>query len=437
MIRRLPFAVLILAFSQLAAAQSTEPISREMIQTLLDRIDTLEKRVAELEKEKPSARATAPAAGLPATPGTAVAQTAQVHADHDQAPPLPDAVQQTTPTMRLNGFSDISFGATNQGGASSGFGNPSLLAPHSGFQEGQFILHISSALSQKVSVFSELSLTARSDAGTGSPSAPGFNAEVERLFIRYDLNDLFKVSFGRYHTPINYWNTAYHHGAWLQTTISRPEMVQFGGSFLPVHFVGALAEGRIPARGLNVNYTLGLGNGRSSTLSRSGDFGDVNNHRAFLAGFSIQPDALYGLQIGGAIYHDKLTPLTGAPATEWIQSGHIVWQRGATEFLAEVSNVAHRNILDSGTSNSQAFYLQPAYRLPFNDGKWKPYYRFERTHIPISDALFRPLPSYNGSTFGTRYDISRFAAFKLEYRHYIRRNLPNLDGVFLQTSFTF
>jgi hypothetical protein len=83
----------------------------------------------------------------------------------------------------------------------------------------------------------------------GSPPAPGFNFEVERSIIRFDQSDKLKISFGRYHTPINYWNTQYHHGSWLQTSESRPEMVQFGGSFLPIHFVGALAEGALPAGG--------------------------------------------------------------------------------------------------------------------------------------------------------------------------------------------
>ena len=69
------------------------------------------------------------------------------------------------------------------------------------------------------------------------------------------------MSFGRYHTPINWWNTAFHHGQWLQTTISRPEMTQFGGRFIPVHFVGALVEGNAPAAGWNVNYQAGIGNG--------------------------------------------------------------------------------------------------------------------------------------------------------------------------------
>ena len=39
-------------------------------------------------------------------------------------------------------------------------------------------------------------MTARSDAGTGTPPATGFNIELERLIIRYDVNDYLKVSFG-------------------------------------------------------------------------------------------------------------------------------------------------------------------------------------------------------------------------------------------------
>ena len=80
--------------------------------------------------------------------------------------------------------SDFNFSATDQRGTKSGF------------NEGQFTLHTASALSKKVTVFGELTLTARPDAGTGTPPAPGFNAEVERIVIRYDQSDYFKVSFG-------------------------------------------------------------------------------------------------------------------------------------------------------------------------------------------------------------------------------------------------
>jgi hypothetical protein len=70
--------------------------------------------------------------------------------------------------------------------------------------------------------------------------------------------------------------------------------------------------------------------------------------------------------------------------------------------------------------------------------QWKPYYRFEYIHVPKADLIFRPVvPVFHASTAGIRYDISTFAAFKFEYRHYIRRDGPGIYGFFGQTSFTF
>ena len=422
---------LAITISPAVIAQTMDSATRELIEKLQARIDGLERRVVELEKENG-------ALGRAATPpASAVSPTQAMHQAHEQAPVSAEA-QPNYPLLKIAGFGDLNFSATDLHAPATGFQPQSYLTTHSGFEEGQFTLQLSSALSPKVSVFSELTLTARPDAGTGSPAAPGFNAEVERLIIRYDLNDRFKLSFGRYHTPINYWNTAFHHGSWLQTTISRPEMAQFGGSFIPVHFVGALAEGALPAGGLNLNYNLGIGNGRGQVLSRAGDFADINNNRAWLANLFIKPDQLYGLQAGGSVYHDLLDPLAGAPAHEWIQSAHVVWNRESPEFIAEFANVTHRPVFTGVVSHSQASYVQTAYRLPWLDKKWKPYYRFEYIHVPQSDALFRNLvPTFHSSTAGVRYDISNFAAFKVEYRNYIRRGLPSIYGFFAQTSFTF
>ena len=129
--------------------------------------------------ENPRHDVTAPAA--PAPPPAAV----QAAHEHDAAP-LPDSERPSYPLLKVAGFSDFNFAATDLHGASGGFGTQTLLGPHTGFQEGQFALHMSSALSPKVSAFGELSMTARADAGTGSPAATGFNIELERLIIRYD-----------------------------------------------------------------------------------------------------------------------------------------------------------------------------------------------------------------------------------------------------------
>ena len=239
----------------------------------------------------------------------------------------------------------------------------------------------------------EFSLTARTDAGTGTPPATGFNAEVERSIIRFEHNDYFKVSFGRYHTPINYWNTAFHHGQWLQTTVSRPEMTQFGGKFIPVHFVGALVEGATPAGGLNFNYNFGVGNGRGNVISRAGDAGDNNNARAWLVNMFVRPDRFYGLQVGGSAYRDKdqhrrravqrvdyLRPFCLDPGN----AGNHCGVRQCTSRKPD-----HRP-RRSPTARRTTFRRPIASRCWTK--RWKPYYRFEYIHVPKSDTAVSAHP---------------------------------------------
>ena len=407
---RLTSALLFL--SPLLSAQAADSVNQaELIQQLLQRIDRLEKRVTELEGSRPE---------QPPPATTATAEPAAM--GHVHGTTMEPAL--SYPSLKLSGFGDLNYSASTQPGT------------HPSFNEGQFILHLTSALSSRVAYFGELSLTARTDGGTGSPPATGFNAEVERSIIRYDQSDHFKVSFGRYHTPISYWNTEFHHGSWLQTTASRPEMIQFGGSFIPVHFVGALAEGSFSAGGLNLNYNAGLGNGRSSTLSRAGDWGDVNNNKAWLANVFIKPDHLYGLRLGASIYRDKIDVAGRPESREWIAAAHVVWAKEKPEFIAEFFNVNHRQILTGLVTNNQAWYAQVAYRLPWEH--WKPYYRYEYIHTPLADAVYRGLGlSMNGSNLGVRFDISSFAAFKFEWRNQNRPGLANINLFWAQTSFTF
>ena len=261
---------------------------------------------------------------------------------------------------------------------------------------------------------------------------------MERTIVRYDYNDYFKLSFGKYHTPIGYWNAAFHHGAWLQTTIARPEMIKFGGTFIPTHFVGLEAEGNIPSGGLGLGYNVGLGNGRSSLLSKSGDSGDSNDNRAWVAAVYARPTRFYGLQVGASVYRDKLTPQPGQNFGEWITAADVVWTKEKPEFLAEYANVHHRDELTTNTWDSQAFYVQLAYRLPWQQSKWKPYYRFEYIHKPESDPTLADVLDLSGSTLGVRYDITNYAAFKGEYRNSRHGvNEPRVNGAFFQTAFTF
>ncbi len=416
-----------------AFAQSPPQVDAraETINALLARMERLERRIAELEARQ----RTDADLKLAAASGPSAAEESSVRADAEVersagsrasrqegmahpgmgqgTAPLQDM---TYPSLKISGFADVNFSATNESNVNSGF------------NLGQFVLHMASPLSKKVSYFGEISLTA---------TTTGYNVELERTIIRYDWNDNFKLSFGRYHTPVSYWNTAFHHGSWLQTTISRPEMIKFGSRLLPVHFVGFQAEGDIPSGGAGLGYSVGVGNGRGSIISRAGDAGDVNNNRAWLINFYSRPSALYGLQIGGTIYRDKITPGPGLRFNEWIASGYLAWTRETPEVLAEFSNVHHSDVNTSRVFNTQAFYVQLAYRLPFSEKKWKPYYRFEYINRPSTEPVLG-ITSWLSSTAGLRWDISDFAALKGEYRNFQRGpSQPHINGLFLQTSFTF
>src|SRR4051794_3195078 len=177
----------------LVSAQNASDQS-ELVRTLIERVQQLEKRVAELERDKPASSVPASAAAA-AVSGLPDSVTTPVPAG------LPDnyrqlAEQESYPKFRMAGFSDVNYSASTQPGTKSGF------------SEGQFVLHINSQLSPKLSYFAELSLTAHPPDPDHMAGHGVFDAVVERTFIRYDYNDYWKVSFGRFHTPMNYWNTA-------------------------------------------------------------------------------------------------------------------------------------------------------------------------------------------------------------------------------------
>jgi hypothetical protein len=421
--------ILILTASTAWGQAPPTPSEGESTKELLERIEKLEKRVEELE-----AKGGTTTAALSTTPAVSPVQNPArnepaAEMDHSQA--TTSAAQQATvqeaqthyPSLAIRGFADVNFSATDQKGFISGF------------NLGQFDLHLASPLSSKISYFGEITFTAQSTDAT----KPTYALEVERSIIRYDYDDYFKLSFGRYHTPISYWNTAFHHGTWLQTTITRPEMVKIGGIFIPIHFVGLLAEGNIPSGGLHLGYDVGLGNGRGVTLSRAGDAGDVNNNRAWLVNLFARPAGLYGFQVGGSFYKDEITLPNGDNIREWIASTHLIWTKETPEFLAEFANSHHQDLMTGQVFNTPAFYVQFAYRLPWFERGLKPYYRYDYVQpLPLVLTETSTTTEYKGSTVGIRYDISSYAAFKSEYRNFRRLSSePRVNGVFFQTSFTF
>src|SRR5439155_3130255 len=104
-----------------------------------------------------------PVPPAPAPPAPAARDARSHNGSDPQQAALPAAAAlPQSPSLELRGFSDIDFSGSDQKGT------------HSGFSEGQFTLHLVSALAPKVNFFSEITLSARRDAGLGG--CPGLQS---------------------------------------------------------------------------------------------------------------------------------------------------------------------------------------------------------------------------------------------------------------------
>jgi hypothetical protein len=68
--------------------------------------------------------------------------------------------------------------------------------------------------------------------------------DLERFQLGWQLSDDTILWVGRFHQPTSVWNHDHHHGQYLQTSITRPEIDEWEdlGGVIPQHFTGALFE---------------------------------------------------------------------------------------------------------------------------------------------------------------------------------------------------
>ena len=409
--------------------ESAADINSEALRQMLRRIEELEARIRELEARLAPNASSQTAAMTPASqqntattnlPDAPVASSTNVsdrpvktqtgmHDDHEDLPG-------GKPRLQMQGFAEFNYRASDEKGKTNTF---SL---------GQLDLFITSRLSEKFSVLSELILEAGEDNA--------FTFEVHRLLLKYSLNDYFNLSAGRYHTAIGYYNTAYHHGSWFQTAANRPFLFAFEskGGILPLHNVGATVTGRIPSAPFGLHYVAEIGNGRAarSPLARPVQTAvDENNGKAFNLGVFARPNQAPGLQTGFSVYHDRLTP-SGAPNVgQTIMAAHLVYQNARDELLNEALAIRHAS--EGRVFYTPGFYTQYSRRF----GKLRPFFRYQYVNAPSDDPIFRSVGRRNGPSLGLRYDLSNFVAFKWQYDRTARRRLSTLNELILQLAFTF
>jgi hypothetical protein len=431
----------------------------ELIQALLQKIEALEGRVAELESERSDNAASPASSGTsvkdsePTRPMTAavepgVSVTAAKTGPMGGAPapkpaqPLPASPDEGGHTMELpggpdlkiRGFLDFNLGL---GSAANALIYPLTTPPstiHNSFQFGELDLFMSSRISSTLSFLGEVIL--------GSDATNNWGLDVERAQINYKPSEFLQLSAGRMHTMIGFYNTAYHHGTWFQTTTGRPYMYYFedSGGILPVHIVGLEASGLVPRSGkLNAHWGVQVGNGESSAfLSVSGinpvqNFLSDKNHKAFnISGF-IKPDWARGLQIGANFYSDTRVPIGFARVNNSIPGLYLVYIKSPWEFLSEFELQRDHAFGSPVTYNTPLGYAQISHKF----GEYRPYFRWQEVNVPTGDPLYSAAGRYEGPSFGVRMDFTSFAALKVQYNRIYTRNPLPLNGVDSQIAFTF
>jgi hypothetical protein len=465
-IRRLAlFAVVCLAgLAPLAAQEQAQSVDKDTLQLLLKRVDQLEARVKQLESEKQGAAgdsaqmksvagAAAPIAGMDGAlgaPGTSQAASARDGAGRaaalqnavaqnksasgsDAEPGQSDAMMErmdvSRTLLRIRGFGDISVhGDTQKGDKTS-------------FSLGQLDLFVTSDVSDKFKFLSEIVFEAGPGNiyGTVTGESNSFSVDVERYLMQYSHNDYFSLSAGRGHTAIGFYNTAYHHSSWLQTTTGRPFLFDFEdhGGILPIHMVGVSASGQIPSGSLGLHYVAEVGNGRASRRPLDEEPVqnelDDQNHKAFNLALFARPESLRGLQTGFSFYHNVLAPVNQPRIGESILAAHAVLIRPKYEWLNEALLDRHALKGTSRTYNTPGFYSQVSKQF----AAYRPYLRYQYVNVSNREPLLGDVGMRHGPSAGLRFDASESVALKFQYDYTFLRNQPGVSQLALQMGFTF
>ncbi|MFP8880839.1 MAG: hypothetical protein VCE43_16080, partial [Myxococcota bacterium] len=400
------------------AAQDTRGLEEELAQ--------LRERVAVLEKEESSSP----------DPGEE-----------------PGGWRPTLPQVMLGGFADVNFeyrkGRLKEGDP------PDPTMPWSGHDEhdefflGNLDLFLASQLSERFSFLSEILFEFE-------PHETEIDAE--RLLLRYEHADWLRVSAGRGHTAIGYWNKHFHHGAWLWTTATRPLIFEFedDGGPLPLHFVGIEFSGvRDTELGL-LEYNSVLANGRSDDPERVATVGDLNDGKMIAGALGFTPRLFPGLSVGANVLYEEIpkdshaNPAWERPIHELVAGGYVVFAGNALTVAVEGQYIHHG--MPAKDYDSFGGYAQISYRLGGNsDSSWLdamiPYYRFDWLSIADEDPFYRAYSVENPTgvptvvdtrrhTVGIRYDWAAFVALKLEYRR-LDSDVENSNTLALQAALAF
>jgi hypothetical protein len=321
----------------------------------------------------------------------------------------------------LHGFADVGAGVSSGDGGS-------------GFANGSVDFYLTPQLSTRVKSLIELVFEYDADGA--------LMVDLERLQVGYVAGDAVTVWLGRFHTPIGFWNTAYHHGLQIQTSATRPRFVDFedAGGILPVHTVGTLITGSRRVGAGRVFYDIFAGNAPrilGGTLDPQNVAGPDN---AFGGGFNVayrlgSTDAWprVGVHAYSASSNQGDDPTARPPR---FFGAHLARESETWEVLAEYYRFVDASRSPDAGPPSWAGFAQVATHL----ADWAPYLRIERLSVNESDTFLNRQTSgtsYRRALVGLRVELGSAAALKVELSRDRSDGTSGETGAVLQWAIRF
>jgi hypothetical protein len=425
------------------------------LKELKNEVKQIEARIATLEASQAASQKLTE--GTSSAPANAAPSTAKPEAEHptQSAATGPEAVKEaedrvvdtmdagmdgTTikipliPALKIRGFGDVRGFVANQNLAVINSLNPGVttLATQGGnstFALGIMDLFISSKISERISYLSEMGFEA-------DPASNGIGVDLERAQINFTLNDYVSVNAGRTHAMLGYYNTAFHHGTWFQTTIDRPHIFEFedSGGPLPIHNVGVAAMGKIPSGSLGLHWLAEVGNGKQTyaleaTVTPANVLAD-HTGKSTNIGMYARPSSISGFEAGFDWYQAALVPVVsllpgyGTPefafpnAMDYYRQsifiGHVIYIKPRFEFMvedAEIRDLARGSTLPMYTSGGYA-QISRAF------GRYRPYIRYQWLNPNFRDPNNAWVGRWVGPNAGVRWELNTFVALKTEFSDY-------------------
>lgn len=428
--RILPGAALVLAagLGVPAQAETSEAAKIRELESKLDRsmalIEQLSAKVSQLEKAS---------AGIQEVQTQSAQQSVQLEQIEKHVSDIDNSfsLRMDRTGLPMHGFADVGL-------ASSGEDNATFKG-RKGATIGSLDLYLTPQFGDRVKTLIELILEAEEDGET--------KAELERMQIGYAFGDAATMWLGRFHTPYGYWNTAFHHGAQIQTSILRPRFLEFEdeGGILPAHTTGIWLNGGVRTGSGKFGYDLTIGNApQINGVAAGSDLSAVNtasfspaviaggyagsgtldvrqsgstSHRTS-TGFNVwfEPGAADGLRLGlHGLRADVSDDAASANRTLLnMFGGYSAYTAAPWEMLGEYYRFRNEDRSGgTGTHNSWAGYAQ----IGYNFGKWTPFARVEQTRLDQTDNYFGVQESgrsYKRLATGLRYDVDPKVALKVE-----------------------